>query len=77
MRPGAGVLHRRRAHADLGGGVSKKKKKDTKEFAKQFAEALADNEECMGDGAAYLVTCEQMGVDPNYGYDLLLELGEE
>lgn len=57
-----------------GGDVVKKKKKFNKEFAQEFSDALADNEEHMGEGAAYLVTCEQMGVDPDDGYSLLAEL---
>lgn len=43
--------------------------------AKTFAETLEENEEHMGEGAAYLVTCEQLGVDPDDGYDLLAESG--
>lgn len=40
---------------------------------KLFADMLADNEESMGEGAAYLVTCEQLGVDPDDGYNLLMD----
>lgn len=48
------------------------KKEELKVFAKRFNDALSDNEEDMGEGAAYLVTCEQMGIDPDDGYELLL-----
>lgn len=41
--------------------------------AKQFAEVLEDNEEDMGEMAAYHVTCEQLNVDPEDGWDLLRE----
>ena len=40
---------------------------------KQFAEVLSDNEEDMGEMAAYHVTCEQLEVDPDDGWDLLIE----
>lgn len=54
----------------------KKQKRDPKELAKEFSEVLSDNEESMGEGAAYLVTCEQLGVDPNDGWGLLASLAE-
>lgn len=56
--------------------MSKKKRKqkaETQVDPKIFAAMLAMNEESMGDGAAYLVTCEQLGVDPDDGYDLLMD----
>jgi len=45
--------------------------------ARDFAEALSDNEDCMGEMAAMSVTCEQFGIDLDEGYDLLLEASEE
>lgn len=51
----------------------KNRKSDSKDLAKRFSEALDENEESMGEGAAYLVTCEQMGVDPDDGYELLAQ----
>lgn len=45
--------------------------------AEVFNELLCENEEEMGEGAAYLVTCEQLGVDPDDGYELLAELAKE
>lgn len=54
----------------------KKRKQDRKQLAQEFSDVLCDNEESMGEGAAYLVTCEQMGIDPDEGYDLLAELAE-
>jgi len=44
--------------------------------ARDFAEALSDNEECMGEMAAHSVTCEQFGISDDEGYDLLLEASE-
>lgn len=52
--------------------MSKNKKRNEIEKAKQFAELLASNEESMGEHAAYHVTCEMMDVDPDDGYDLLM-----
>ena len=51
----------------------KKKKIKQAHDANLFMETLEGNEEDMGEGAAYLVTCEQMGVDPDDGYDLMAE----
>jgi hypothetical protein len=44
--------------------------------AKQFADALADNEEAMAEMAAFAVTCEQFGIDEEEGYDLLAEAAQ-
>ena len=53
-------------------------KKLTKEQRKELAEELSqlwnDNEEHMGEQAAYHVACEQLDIDPDYGYELLMEL---
>lgn len=50
----------------------KRKKTD----AKTFSELLEMNESQMGEGAAYFVTCEQMEIDPDDGWDLLAEAEE-
>ena len=49
----------------------------TIELAEMFADMLADNEECMGEHAAFLVTCEQMEIDEMDGYELLSMLSDE
>lgn len=41
--------------------------------AAEFTEALADNEECMADMAAFAATCEQLGISEEDAYDLLAE----
>jgi hypothetical protein len=41
--------------------------------AREFASALARNEDCMAEMAAFSVTCEQFGIDETEGYDLLAE----
>jgi hypothetical protein len=41
--------------------------------AREFASALASNEDCMAEMAAFSVTCEQFGIDEAEGYDLLAE----
>lgn len=45
--------------------------------ARFFAETLEMNEKSMGEMAAYHVTCEMLGVDPDDGWELLAELEEE
>ena len=47
-----------------------------KSKAEAFAEALEDNEECMGEMAAMAVTCEQFGISEDEGYALLIEIAE-
>lgn len=44
----------------------------TKPTPKEFAEALSDNEQIMGEMAAFAVTCEQFGISEEEGYDLLI-----
>jgi hypothetical protein len=53
------------------------KKQMRLELARQLQEAWDDNEEHMGEQAAYHVSCEQLGIDPDDGYELLAELAEE
>jgi hypothetical protein len=45
--------------------------------AKQFAEALDNNEDSMAEMAAFSVTCEQFGIDEEEGYDLLAAYAQE
>lgn len=45
--------------------------------AKDFAEALEENEEHMGEHAAMAVTCQQFGIDEEEGYDLLISLSSK
>ena len=61
--------------------MKRKKRRQNKnkieiDFAKEFAKQVADNEDCMGEGAAYYVACEQMGVDPEEGWDILRDSTE-
>ena len=46
----------------------------TREVAEAFFEALEDNEECMGEGAALAVTLTQFGYDDEM--DVLAEMAE-
>lgn len=39
--------------------------------AQQLLEQWEENEESMGTEAAYCVACEQLGIDHDYGYELL------
>lgn len=45
--------------------------------ARDFADALESNEECMGEMAAMSVTCDQFGISEEEGYDLLISLSTE
>lgn len=38
---------------------------------------LSENEQHMGEMAAYHVACEQLGIDPDDGWELLAEDGDE
>ncbi len=60
--------------ASLEEGDESMNKKDKIALAKAFMDLLDANEEMMGEGAAYLVTCEQMGIDPDDGYSLMAEV---
>lgn len=44
--------------------------------AREFADALENNEEHMAEMAAMAVTCEQFGLSEEEGYDLLILLRE-
>lgn len=44
--------------------------------AQAFSDALAANEDHMGEMAAMAVTCEQFGIDEDEGYDLLVSLAD-
>jgi hypothetical protein len=41
--------------------------------AQKLADLWTQNEKTMPEQAAYLVACEQLGIDPDEGYDLLAE----
>lgn len=45
--------------------------------AREFADALEENEEHMAEMAAMAVTCEQFGISEERGYDLLIGLSQE
>lgn len=47
------------------------------QLARDLSEAWDDNEQSMGEQAAYHVSCEQLGIDPDDGYDLLALLSDE
>ena len=44
-----------------------------KEKAHELLETWSDNEETMGEQAAYQVACEMLNIDPDHGYELLAE----
>ena len=44
-----------------------------KEKAHELLETWSDNEETMGEQAAYCVACEMLGISEDHGYDLLAE----
>jgi hypothetical protein len=46
-------------------------------LAEQLNEMWCDNEEVMGEMAAYSVACSQLGIDEDEGWDLLALIGEE
>ena len=48
-----------------------KTKKSDVAKAKELAAAWAENEQHMGEQAAYLVSCDELGIDPDDGYELL------
>ena len=47
------------------------------ELAKELRKAWEENESDMGEMAAYHVACEQVGIDPDDGWDFLAMLSEE
>lgn len=49
----------------------------SKELARQLADQWNENEDSMGEMAAYHVACEQLGIDPDDGWGLLAELQDE
>ena len=49
----------------------------SKELAQELLELWSDNEETMGEQAAYQVACEMLDIDPDHGYELLHEHHEE
>ncbi len=53
------------------------RKKSEKDLAIDFCESLEMNESMMGEQAAFYVTCEQFEIDPDFGYELLLLVGDE
>lgn len=48
-----------------------------KEVRSAFMKALEANEQQMGEVAAFHVTCEQLGIDPDDGYVLLADLADD
>ena len=58
------------------GKSKEQRKKKRLEKARALQEAWSDNEETMGEQAAYHVSCEQLGIGPDRGYDLLAELAD-
>ncbi len=57
-------------------GSKKQQRAARLELARELSEAWDENEETMGEQAAYHVSCEQLGIDPDDGYELLAELSE-
>lgn len=55
----------------------KKPKIDKKELGKELTELWADNEEHMGEMAAYFVACEQLEIDPDDGWNLMADIEGE
>lgn len=52
-------------------------KKNRIEKAQELSDLWEENEECMGEMAAYHVACEQLGIDPDDGWNLLAMLGSD
>ena len=46
-------------------------------LARRLSNAWDENEETMGEQAAYLVACEELQIDPDEGYSLLALLSGE
>lgn len=57
--------------------AKKNVKQDRVELARALSETWSDNEEHMGEMAAYHVSCEQLGIDPDDGWELLALLSED
>lgn len=55
------------------GKKNKQPKESPAELAIRFSDALEENEEHMGEGAAMAVTCEQFGVDWCTGHEILMD----
>ncbi len=47
------------------------------ELAQELSDLWDENEEHMGEQAAYHVACEQLDIDPDEGYELLELLSDE
>ncbi|GJM01923.1 MAG: hypothetical protein DHS20C08_04240 [Rhodomicrobium sp.] len=44
--------------------------------AHEFSEALEDNEQRMGEMAAFSVTCHEFGISEEDGWDLMISISE-
>lgn len=47
-----------------------------KSKGQELLQAWEDNEETMGEMAAYHVACEQLDIDPDTGWEMLAELDD-
>lgn len=47
------------------------------DLAQELSELWDDNEDTMGEQAAFSVACEQLGISEDRGYELLALLGTE
>jgi hypothetical protein len=68
------VLARRQKERSMRKRNRQFKQKPDLALARALNDAISENEETMGEGAAYLVACDQCGVDPDDGWYLLADL---
>jgi hypothetical protein len=57
-------------------GEKELKWEETEHFHDIFLEMLHDNEECMGENAAFAVTCEMLKIEEQEGMNLLVKYSE-
>jgi hypothetical protein len=71
MKQDIGAMHDRDLEKAINRHTSEIGRKRKLRLANELQELWDDNEEHMGEQAAYQISCEQLGIDPDEGYDLL------
>lgn len=57
----------------MAGTKNGRNKKERERLAQELGETWSDNEEHMGEMAAFSVSCSQLGIDEDEGWALLAE----
>ena len=47
------------------------------QFYNDFVDTLHGNEDCMGEHAAFSVTCQMMDIEEMDAYEMMIKYGEE